>query len=393
MRVAVLGGVRSSISASPRHGVDKIVRGLVHQLHRMGFVVATNFGDSLSDPPALLASHCAPLPMPPVDAPLARLLTYNLDLLAALYNLDGPLVANVHDLRVVPAALMVRRLRPKMGLVASLAGTVHGRYGAESGTWLSYLAELEMRLVANADVIAVPGRAHAVEIARSFGVSAGRIVDVGIGIDLPAASPSDAERVASRLLYVGRLAREKGVLELVSAFRIVVAQRPDVELHVVGDGRLRGELETRVRDAGLDDRVVFTGWLSPEELQREYARAAVCVVPSRYDPYPAVVPEALANGCVVVGTRVGGIPELLGDGQWGVLVESPSADLLARATLDVLAAPNAHRERASNARTWIEETLSWTSFARRMVTTFGTSITRAGRHRGTSLGDHNELQP
>lgn len=338
-----------------------------------------NTTDIIGEPPAIASRGAAPLPVPPPDAPLARLLTYNMDLTEAMCAMPGQLVVNVHDLRVALAALLVRRVHPGTVLVASLAGTVGGRYGHQPDGWFSYLAGIERDLVAAADLIAVPGQAHLAEVAERLAVDPARIVNVGIGIDLPPGPVPGPARDPARVLYVGRLASEKGVFDLLDALQLVRARRPEVTLHVVGDGPLNASVRARIAQAGLSDSVHLAGWLEEQALWNAYAAAAVCVVPSRYDPYPAVIPEALAAGCAVVGCRTGGIVELLDDGRLGSLVPVADPAELSDAIVASLASPP-DGESARRARTWVEDRFSWAAFAARTAAAFEQAC-HAGSHR------------
>jgi glycosyltransferase involved in cell wall biosynthesis len=108
------------------------------------------------------------------------------------------------------------------------------------------------------------------------------------------------------VLYVGRLSPEKGVELLVEAWRQV--GDGSLELVVVGDGPLRERLERRPAP-----RLRFTGWLPAEEVRSQMLRARALVLPSVwYEGQPMTVLEALAAGLPVLGSDIGGVPELLG---------------------------------------------------------------------------------
>jgi glycosyltransferase involved in cell wall biosynthesis len=122
------------------------------------------------------------------------------------------------------------------------------------------------------------------------------------------------------VLFVGRLAREKGADVLLRA----IAALPGVDAVVVGDGEQRDALERLVLALGLSDRVRFDGWV--EQWWTRYVPQVV-VVPSRSEAMPLVVLEAMSAGLPVVATRVGGSPEAVADSVTGLLVgpEDPAA--------------------------------------------------------------------
>jgi glycosyltransferase involved in cell wall biosynthesis len=115
----------------------------------------------------------------------------------------------------------------------------------------------------------------------------------------------------------------------VDAAALVAARQPDARFVIVGDGTLRSATEARVRDLGLTDRVFFTGWR--RDLPSIYADLDVLVVSSDNEGTPVSVIEAMASGRPVVGTRVGGLPDLIVDGKNGYLVAPKDPDGLADA--------------------------------------------------------------
>ena len=118
-----------------------------------------------------------------------------------------------------------------------------------------------------------------------------------------------------RLLNVAALAEKKGHRFLLEA----LAELPDATLEIVGDGELRADLEARVRELGLEDRVAFLGERPKHEVARLMREARLFVLPSLAENLPVVLIEAMASGLPSVATRVGGVPEMLG-GDDGELV-------------------------------------------------------------------------
>src|SRR5579859_177653 len=124
------------------------------------------------------------------------------------------------------------------------------------------------------------------------------------------------------VLFVGRLASNKGLLPLVEAFRSLARHDPTASLVLVGeDGGMRAPVEAAVREAGLDGRVRIPGFLSDEALLASaFREARLFTLPSEYEAFGLVLLEALAQGTPVVASRVGGIPEFVPDGSAGLLV-------------------------------------------------------------------------
>jgi glycosyltransferase involved in cell wall biosynthesis len=143
------------------------------------------------------------------------------------------------------------------------------------------------------------------EQARSLGARDVRVIPSGV--DLPELEGEEAE--PPEVLYAGRLSPEKGVLELVEATQ-------GMNLVVAGDGPLRG----RVPGA--------RGFVPPDELNRLYARAAVVACPSRREGFGVACLEAMAHARPVVATSVGGLRDLVVDGETGLVVPPRDAAAL-----------------------------------------------------------------
>jgi glycosyltransferase involved in cell wall biosynthesis len=171
---------------------------------------------------------------------------------------------------------------------------------------------------------------------RAIGVE--RVRWIPNGVDVPHA-PRRPRREPFAL-YVGRLSPEKGIAELVEGTR-------GVPLVVAGDGPLR----TLVPDA--------LGFVPHGELAGLYERAAVVVFPSRQEGLPLSLLEAMAHGCPVVATRVGGIPQLVDDGDTGLLVPPGEPAALRSAIETVLADPALGRRLGRAARRRVGALCSW----------------------------------
>ncbi|MGB6307483.1 MAG: glycosyltransferase [Steroidobacteraceae bacterium] len=121
-----------------------------------------------------------------------------------------------------------------------------------------------------------------------------------------------------RFLYVGRLSVEKGLADLLEAFRGVRAQLPDARLDIVGSGPLELELKEHSKRLGVEFAVDFLGTKTPDDIGRLLMRSTALVLPSHREPWGLVVNEALSFGCpVVVSNICGCVPELVRDGVTG----------------------------------------------------------------------------
>lgn len=135
-------------------------------------------------------------------------------------------------------------------------------------------------------------------------------------------------------LFVGVLQRYKNVDGLVAAWRLVVPRLPDATLRIVGRGRLMGQVEQLLAD--LPAQTIWEPEVSQAEVAELLDRATVLVLPSRSEGLPRVVIEAFCRGRGVVGSRAGGIPDLIEEGRNGLLVDVADSAALADALVRVL---------------------------------------------------------
>ena len=157
---------------------------------------------------------------------------------------------------------------------------------------------------------------------------------------------------AKLLLYVGRLIEAKGLNELMEAFRTVHERHPQAQLAFAGEGAMKSELLQRIEQEGLKGHVRLLGGLPPSEVADWMSCADLLTLPSWSEGYPNVLVEALACGCPVVASRVGGIPEIVREDN-GLMHPARNASALAEALLQALQHPW-RREAIAQActRTW-----------------------------------------
>jgi glycosyltransferase involved in cell wall biosynthesis len=147
---------------------------------------------------------------------------------------------------------------------------------------------------------------------------------------------------------VGRIVPIKDHQLFLRALRLVVERRPEARGVVVGDGPGTGQARADARALGIEGRVIFAGWRM--DLPRIYADLDALVVSSRNEGTPVSIIEAMAAGCPVVATAVGGVPDMITDGATGRLVRPGDSEALARAILDTLGDGEGSRRMTARAR-------------------------------------------
>jgi glycosyltransferase involved in cell wall biosynthesis len=182
---------------------------------------------------------------------------------------------------------------------------------------------------------------------------AAKVAVVPNAVPLPA--PGDAAREeAGRVLFLGRLEAAKGVFDLLAAGARLAGDVPDLRLVFGGEGDA-AQLARRARELGIAERVELPGWMGPRERDAELARASVFCLPSHAEGLPMALLEAMAAGKAVVATSVGGVPEILRDGDNGLLVAPHAPEALAGALGRALDEPALRARLARQARATIEQ--------------------------------------
>ena len=132
------------------------------------------------------------------------------------------------------------------------------------------------------------------------------------------------QHVAGRILYVGSIDERKDLLTLLRSLKHLRSHVPKAHLRIAGQvnsEHYEGRVRHFVHEQGLDDAVQFLGLLDRKQLYGEYARCAIVALASLEENAPMAVIEAMAAGKPVVATRIGGIPDLVKDGETGYLIE------------------------------------------------------------------------
>ncbi|HUB12985.1 MAG TPA: glycosyltransferase [Acetobacteraceae bacterium] len=179
------------------------------------------------------------------------------------------------------------------------------------------------------------------EMALARQVPGEKLVVVPVGAEIPAAAPPPPTSPTYHL-FVGRFVAKKGIQDIADAVRRLRASGDATPVVFVGDGPLRAILEALARDV---PGVELAGWLPPEQVRVRMAQAWSLLVPSVVAPngdaegLPSVIPEAMAQGCAVIGTDEGGVAEAVRHEQTGLLVPARNATALADAMHRLVAQP------------------------------------------------------
>ena len=188
-----------------------------------------------------------------------------------------------------------------------------------------------------------------------------RLEVVHCGVDTTATPVRPSDRAPSgRVAMVAGLRAFKGHAHLLDAFAALVDDGRILDLDLVGDGPLRATLGARAHELGIEKLVHFHGAVPVDKAMQIVADADVAVMSSvvlpdgRRDGIPVALIEAMAVGTPVVATAVSGIPELVRNGETGLLVEPEDAKALATGIRSVLEHPDEAADRVRAARALVE---------------------------------------
>jgi len=136
--------------------------------------------------------------------------------------------------------------------------------------------------------------------------------------------------------YLGRLSPEKGIMNLVKAIPLILAQYEDVEFLIGGDGPSLPEIEEELKNDQFRGKVTLAGRIPDEELPQFYNQIKLFVLPSYTEGLPQVILEAMACSTPVLATPVGSIPDVIKDGETGFIMEDNSPESVTRSVIRAL---------------------------------------------------------
>ena len=256
-----------------------------------------------------------------------------------------PLRADFDPVAFVRLTSYLMRLRPAIlhthlvhadayGLLAGTVARVPLRFSTKHGfnefREAPYfgLADRAFASLAHVHIAISRGLARYLEDVEGFDDESFEIVHYGID---PNGEPAPYTDTVPRLLCVGRLIPIKGHIVLLRAFAEARKVLPDLELEVAGRGPLEPALKALARELDITDAVRFLGQVSP--IQAAIERAAVVVVPSMGEGFGMAALEAMERSRPVIAAAVGGLGELVRDGETGLLVPAGEAEPLRDAIL------------------------------------------------------------
>jgi sugar transferase (PEP-CTERM/EpsH1 system associated) len=222
--------------------------------------------------------------------------------------------------------------------LAGVPGVVHTRHGQSYKATPRKLTLFRLATCLVNQVVCVSR--DCAQLSAADGVSPAKLSTIWNGIDTTRFSYRGPQPHGPAV-FVGRLSPEKDVATLLRAAALVVQEEPAFQLVLAGDGACMPALCDLARKLGITEQVHFLGEV--RGIPQLLAEASLFVLPSLSEGVPLTILESMAAGLPVVATRVGGIPEIVVDGQTGLLVPAAAPEALARALLSVWRDPEGGR--------------------------------------------------
>jgi glycosyltransferase involved in cell wall biosynthesis len=246
-----------------------------------------------------------------------------------------------------------------MCIIARLAGrgvvlrTGGGNLAAQCDG--SRLARAWLRLVLRSVHLLCTQSPHWTTYFNRYREARHKVIEVSNGLVLGPAPTGAPRRSDARLAFVGWVTREKGIFEALEVLDRLRQQHPAATLTVAGGGRDLGAFLAAASARGLIQAVNMRGWIDGEEVRRMLRDCDVFLFPSHCEGLPNALIEAMAAGLPAVATRVGGVPDLIQDGENGFVVDVADVDRMTALVGDLVACPERAQKIGLRARQTAED--------------------------------------
>ncbi|HDD64209.1 MAG TPA: glycosyltransferase family 1 protein [Thermoprotei archaeon] len=285
-------------------------------------------------------------------------------------------IIHVHDWLTTPAGIALKHIMDRR-LVLTMHSTEIGRSTTLDNPDAYTKDSIEWWGTYEASAVIAVSSSLRWEIINHFKVPEWKVYALPNGIDLDRFKVNvDRNSVRMRwgipldaplIVALGRLTSQKGFQHLIPAFAKILHKYPNARLIIIGDGWMRGELESIAWSLGVRDKVIFTGFIGDREVVEILKSGDVMVIPSVYEPFGITALEGMAAGIPVVVSSVGGLREIVEHEKDGVWVYPANPDSIAWGIDRVLSDPGFANYIRRNAFNKVASKYSWDSIARETI--------------------------
>ncbi|MFM7600067.1 MAG: glycosyltransferase family 4 protein [Pseudanabaena sp.] len=262
----------------------------------------------------------------------------------------------------------------------------HGPWALESqaegagrlSTWGKWVVEKLVYRRANGFIVL--SEAFRQTLHKTYNVPLEKIFIVGGGIvtaefDLDLTVAKAREKLGWQkdrriILCVRRMVQRMGLENLIAAIALVRKQHPDVLLLIAGKGAIAGALRSQIQELHLENHVQLLGFVPDQDLAIAYRAAELSIVPTiSLEGFGLIVIESLAAGTPVLGTPIGGIPEILQPFSPELVLQGNTTDLLAQGMIEALSGQR-HIPSARDCQTYVKQNYDWQVIATQMKSVY-----------------------
>ena len=247
------------------------------------------------------------------------------------------------------------------------------------------LRYIQRTVLKNCDVCTVNSNATRNELIRRFPEFKNKIRIIPMGVDTNLFKPKNIKNKFKKyknfktILFVGRLSEQKGIQYIIESIPSINKKIKNIKLLIVGEGTYKKELTRTIKKLNLESKVEFKGALPKNELVDYYNLADVVVMPSLAgrtgtEGQGLVLLEAMACGKAVVGTNIGGIKDIIKDGENGLLVKQKESKELANKIVNLLKDSKLRKRIEKNGKKFAIKNYSWQSIVKKFEITYQTTI-------------------
>ncbi|KYH28528.1 MULTISPECIES: glycosyltransferase family 4 protein [Clostridium] len=257
-------------------------------------------------------------------------------------------------------------------LIATIHATEYGRNAGIKTDMQRYISSTEWNLTYEAWKVIVCSNYMKEQIATIFSTPREKIWIIPNGVkvvnfqeknDLYNVRKKYAKNDEKIVLYIGRHVFEKGIHILINAIPEILKENAKIKFIIAGTGSMTEELKDIVLNEGIEEKVIFTGYISEEEKGKLYRISDAAVFPSIYEPFGIVALEAMAAGCPVIASDIGGFSEIIRHGINGLKFMSGSTTSLKDSLLEVLNNTELANKLRENGLKSVKENYSWKQIA------------------------------
>lgn len=219
---------------------------------------------------------------------------------------------------------------------------------------------LKKWILKKATHITVVSDAMKIYCGSELNINLSKISVMSMGVDFESTfTPDRKEQKNNQLVFVGRMVDKKGLAYLVDAMPLILKERPDVILNIVGDGVLRHQILKQVEKLNIKNSIIFHGAVKNSKIPSILRKCSISITPSDQEGLGLVILEAIGCGCTVIASDIPAIRTIVKDGENGLLVPQQNHIALSEKILFLLKEERIRVELSKNARDLVCKKYDW----------------------------------